>query len=481
MNAVSNISSDPSLEIPSFRAELRKLLVLAGPTVGAKLSHMALGFTDFVLVSRMGTEATAAISPSTLMVFIVLCLGMGCVTSVQTFVAQSLGRGEPRRGPAYVWQALYVGLVFLALTAPLIWFQRTFWTWVGHPPAVREMEIAFCSIAFWSMGLAIMSVGLEGFFNGIQKPKVELASILVAIVFNALAGYALIFGKFGLPQMGVAGAAVATVIAWGIRVIMMMAVFLSQRIHDEYGTRDSWRFEPARLKEILTLGGPIGLQWFLDVASWWVFLTLMMARFGTATMAAANIALQLMHLSFMPAVGLGVAVNSLVGHAIGARRHDLAKRHARAGLIVMMTYMISAGLVYWLGRNWLMGLLSSDPTVIAAGAGILIWAAVFQAFDAMSINYVFALRGAGDTKWPSMLVIFHCWVTFILGGYIVMRLLPGMGIHGPWMMCTLYIILIGVSLRRRFLRGEWQKIELFKQAPAAEMAAPVEAPVGVGV
>src|SRR5438876_124840 len=110
-----------------FREELRQLLALAGPTVGAKLSHMALGFTDFVFVSRMGTEATAAISPSTLFVFIVLCLGMGSVTSVQTFTAQSMGRREPRRAAPYVWQAFYVGLFFVLLTWPMIHFQRNFW------------------------------------------------------------------------------------------------------------------------------------------------------------------------------------------------------------------------------------------------------------------------------------------------------------------------------------------------------------------
>src|SRR5205814_430113 len=110
-----------------------------------------------------------------------------------------------------------------------------------------------------------------------------------------------------------------------------------------------------------------------------------------------NIALQFMHLSFMPAIGIGVAVNSLVGHAIGARRQDLAIRHARTGLIVMTTYMVAAGCLYFLRGSWLIGLLSQDGEVIAMGAGILIWAAIFQAFDAMSINYIFALRGAGDT------------------------------------------------------------------------------------
>lgn len=462
------------IEAPPFRQELRQLLVLAMPTVGAKLSHMALGFTDFVLVSWMGTEATAAISPATMFVFIVLCLGMGSVTSIQTFAAQALGRREPHRAAAYVWQSVYVGVFFLALTIPMNQLVRPLWTWVDHPENVREMEIAYCHVALWCMGLSIMCVGLESFFNGIQKPGISLVSVLVAIVFNAFGDYALIFGKFGMPAMGVAGAAVATVLSWGIRVLIMFSVFLATKTDHVYHTRRHWRFSATKLGEILRMGGPIGMQWFLDVASWFVFMSIIMGRFGTETLAASNIALQLTHISFMPAIGIGVAVSSLVGHAIGAKKHDLAFRHARAGIIVTMLYMGAVGLLYWLGRFRLMGLLASDPAVIAIGAGILLWVAVFQIFDALGINYISALRGAGDTKWPMMYVVFHCWVIFIGGGLLVAKLAPGIGYHGPWMMCTLYIILLGLTLWVRWRRGEWQRIDLFKKKD--EMAGTEHAP-----
>ena len=187
-----NLSYEPDAA-PPFRAEIRKLLVLAAPAVGAKFSHMALGFTDFIFVSTLGTDATAAISPATLFAFLILCLGMGCVTSIQTFAAQALGRREPGRAAPYVWQAFYIGGLFLLLTWPANLCLRPFWTWVGHPPAVREMEIAFCQIDLWSMGLAIMCVGLESFFNGIQKPAVALWSVVVAIAINAIGDYALVF------------------------------------------------------------------------------------------------------------------------------------------------------------------------------------------------------------------------------------------------------------------------------------------------
>jgi MATE family multidrug resistance protein len=454
----------PELAAPQLRAELRQLIALAAPAVGLKISHMALGFTDFIFVSRLGTDATAAASPATLFAFIILCLGIGSVTSIQTFAAQALGRREPERAAPYVWQSFYIGLVFFLLTVPAVWLMRPFWIWIGHPAPVREMEIAFCEIDLWSMGLAVMCCGLESFFNGVQRPGVALWSVVVAIVFNALGDYVLIFGKFGFPAMGIRGSAVATVIAWGIRLAMMLTVFLSQKFNRTFQTRHHWRLDLARLREVFSVGFPIGLQWFLDVGAWFVFLTIIMAKFGTVVMAASNIALQFMHLSFMPAIGIGIAVNSLVGHAIGARKQDLAVRHARVGLAVMMTYMVAVGAWYFLARHWIIGLLSTDASVIAAGSGILIWAAVFQAFDAIGINYIFALRGAGDTKWPSMLVIFHCWVTFIGGAYLVMHFAPGLGLHGPWMMCTLYIMLLGVSLWRRWRRGEWKKIELFRES-----------------
>ncbi len=454
----------PDLAQPRLRAELRQLIVLAAPAVGLKISHLALGFTDFVCVSWLGTDATAAASPATLFAFIALCLGLGSVTSIQTFAAQALGRREPERAAPYVWQSFYIGLVFFLLTWPAVQFMRPFWTWIGHPAPVRDMEIAFCEIDLWSMGLAVMCCGLESFFNGVQRPGIALWSVVVAIAFNAFGDYVLIFGKFGFPAMGIRGSAVATVIAWGIRLAMMLVVFLSQKFDRTFKTRCHWRLDIARLREVFAMGFPIGLQWFLDVGAWFVFLTIIMAKFGTVVMAASNIALQFMHLSFMPAIGIGIAVNSLVGHAIGARRQDLAVRHARIGLVVMMSYMLAIAAVYLLARRWFISLLSSDAEVIAAGAGVLIWAAVFQAFDALGINYIFALRGAGDTKWPSILVIFHCWVTFIGGAYLVMHVAPGLGLHGPWMMCTLYIMLLGVSLWRRWRRGEWKKIKLFKEA-----------------
>lgn len=463
----------------SFRTEVRRLVRLGLPIVGTTMSGMLLGFTDFVMVSRLGTEATAAISPCTMLLYTVLCLGLGMSNSVQTFSAQALGRRNRTEAPAYAWQALYIAAAFAVITYPVTLGLPRLWEWVGHEPIVAEMELAYSEVVLWCMPLAIMCVALEGFFNGVQRPKVALASVIIAVGFNALANYALIFGKLGFPEMGIRGAAVATLVAWLVRLVVLYSVFRGAHFRREYDTLRAWRPSIARIKGILKVGGPTGIQWTLDVGSWFVFLTLLLAGFGTATLAASNIGLQLMHLSFMAALGIGSAVTTLVGHAIGERRHDLAELRARVGLVVTTGYMGFIGVIFlFFGPN-LVGLLSGDPVVIAVGSGVLIWAAAFQVFDAMGITYVHALRGAGDTRWPALVVIFCNWGVFISGGYAVSRLLPQMSHHGPWMMCTLYIILVGLALRHRFRRGAWRKIELFGPPEALPPEALGDVPTAV--
>jgi multidrug resistance protein, MATE family len=447
---------------PSMRAEALALLALSWPIILTMLSRLALTTTDFFFVSRLGTDATAAISPSTILVFTVICVGMGAATSIQTFVAQAMGRRQPHEAASYAWQGFYIAILLAIISLPASLLAEPFWRLVGNAPEVQKLEVAYCQIAFWCMGFSIICASLDGFFNGIQKPIVGLVSVFVSVVFNAVANYLLVFGKLGFPALGIRGSAIATVIAWGIRAAMLTAVFLSPRFNERFRTRMSAGFHAAKFRSILRLGGPIAFQWVLDIGSWFVFLTLLMGEFGTQAMAASNIGLQLMHISFMPAIGLGIGMCSLIGHAIGERKPDLAARRATVGMWMTGLYMGAIGLVFWLARTPLMRLLSDDAEVIQLGGNVLIWAAIFQVFDAAQITYVNALRGAGDTRWPAIVVAAHCWLIFIGGGYLMAKYCPQLGLNGPWMTCTLYITLLGLALRRRFAGGTWRKIELFK-------------------
>jgi MATE family multidrug resistance protein len=447
-----------------------QLLRLALPIIGMMVSRMLMGFIDFVMVSQLGTEAQAAISPATIFVFALGCLGMGVANSVQTFVSQADGRGEPRQAGAYAWQSLYIAAIFGLLTWPVVTTTSTWFGWVAHlahhKPAVAAMEVQYIEIALWSVPLAVLSMGLNAFFMGIQRPRVALLAVILSLVVNASGNYLLIFGKLGFPEMGIAGAAVATVIGWAVRVAFLVGAILLPEFDRRYNTRRSLAWSAPKLAGMLRIGGPTAIQWLLDIGSWVVFMAMIMPPYGTDAMAASNVAMQYMHLSFMPAIGIGVALCSQVGFAIGEGDPERAVRRTRVAMRLTGLYMGAIGLLFVLARQPLMELLSDDPAVIGVGTWVLIGAAVFQVFDAMGITYMNALRGAGDTRWPAVVVALCCWVIFIGGGLAVGQLLPLLGLMGPWIMCAVYIIVLGLLLRWRWRAGPWREIRLFDHTPA---------------
>jgi MATE family multidrug resistance protein len=483
--------------------QVRELLVLALPIIGMTVTRMLMVFIDFVMVSQLGTDAQAAISPSALLVFAIAAVGAGVAQAIQTYVAQADGRGEPHLAGGYAWQSLYLAAASILFIFPL---SATTEGWFGvlaafghHAPAVAAMEVAYIRIALWFVPAAVVSYGLDGFYSGIRKPGISLVAALSALGANVLGNWLLIYGttlslpaiaipllgtipawSVKFPAMGIAGSAVATVIAWALRAGVLWVALLGRRFDERFETRHSHRLDWTRIRGLLRVGGPTSLQWIIDLGSWVVFMLLIVPPLGEQAMAATSVGLQLMHFSFMPAIGVGIALCSQVGFAIGAGRPDRAVQRTRVAISVTAVYMGAAGLIFLLGRRYFVWLLNHDPGVIEAGSWVLVWAAAFQVFDAMGITFMNALRGAGDTRWPAAIALILCWGLFVGGGCLVSRVWPQFGLNGPWATCTSYIVLLGILLAWRWRRGAWRKIRLFKPE-VARMDQPLlatEAPAG---
>lgn len=444
----------------------RGLLALSLPIMGIMLSRFAMGFVDVAMVSRLGTEALAAVTPASALVFIVLALGMGLVSSVQTFASQAQGAGDSREGAAYAWQAIYLGLFSSIALFPFAGHIGPFFEWIGavarHDAAVLDLEIRYASIAILSFAPAVISAGLESWFNGVQKPRICVIANVVSIAFNALGNWVLMYGKLGFPAMGIGGAALATLIGWWLRTAILFVAFVSSTFHDVYGTRSGWRPSWRRGAGVVRIGAPLALTWAGDVLAWNVFLIFIVPRYGPAAMAACNVAIQYLHLSFMPAHGMGLALRTLVGHAIGEGRPGKAVWRTRAAIRMCGLYMGLMGAAMALGREPLLRFFTGDAEVIAIGGTVLIWCAVFQVFDAMAITYSNALAGAGDTRIPGLALIACSWIVFIGGSLAFAHWGPGWGMHGPWIACAAYIALLGILLERRFRAGGWAKMRVIE-------------------
>lgn len=464
----------PDSPIRIERSPTAELLVLALPLIGLTVSRMMINFIDTWMVGQLGGAALAAISPSTILLFAISCVGMGMIQSVQTFVSQAEGRGEPQRAGAYIWQSFYIALGSAVITLPIV---LTAGRWVDawgrlahHPPDVRELEIRFLAIALWSIAPATLCVGLESFYNGIRRPRICLYAVLASLVTITIANYVLIFGKFGAPAMGIAGSGVATVLSWIVRCTVLFIPLMSRELDERYHIRRDIAPNGQKIWEIMRIGVPISVQWLVDIGAWVLFLQWMMPPFGEVAMAANTVAIQYMHLAFMPAIGVGMALTTQVGNAIGAGRPDEAVLRVHTAQRLILAYMGFVALLMIFAGRPLALFFTQDEAVIALSLKVLIAVAAFQLSDGLCITYSFALRGAGDTRWSAIAFVACCWGIFVSGGIAIGKLAPQFGVFGPWAMCVLYIVVLGWLLWARFRGGKWRRIHLFSRESAAARA-----------
>jgi MATE family multidrug resistance protein len=458
----------------SHETSLAYMLKLSAPMVVSTVSLTIMQFVDRFMVSRLGTDALAAVLPAGFVSFLPGGFIMGVMSSLNTFVSQSLGRNERAQCSNYFWQMLYMGILYsLAAVALLSPAAPLLFKMMGQPPGVAAMEVIYFRIMLYAQIVAVVGWSTNQFFMGIHRPVIIMCSSLCGQTVNVVANYGLIFGKFGLPALGIAGAAWGTLIGMSVTASINTAVLLSGPVHSHFESRQTLYIDVRKMRDLLKVGLPAGIGLMVDVAFWGVVLFALVGRYGTEALAATSAVLAYTNLSVLPVVGMATALTATVGKAIGAGQKELALRQARVCLTIALVYMGLVGLCFLLLRNSLMVFWSRDPEVIRIGSTILICAALYQVFHAARITYGGALRGAGDTIWLAVVSGIGAIGVLGIGGSLVVWLFPAFGTLGPWVMATISIVVVGVANRWRFLSRRWMNIDLFEHRPQP-MPLPVE-------
>jgi MATE family multidrug resistance protein len=464
------------------RAEVRHVIAVAIPVVVTTSSRAVMDIADYTMISWLRQdEALAAILPAQIVMWSYIIAGLGIVSVVSTFASQCLGREQYRDCSTYGWQSLYLAAVFgvvgLMLRPTLPWLVAA----CGHEPRVQELELAYARVALLTVGPTIVAYGLGWFFIGIHRPWVTMWTAIEANVVNVIVSFVLIFGHLGFEPMGIAGAAWGTFAAVCYRAARLAITLLMPSMARRFYTWQTWKPSWRCLKGLLRVGLPCSLQWLCDVVVWAIFVNVLVgSRFGTVHLIATNTVWQYMRVAFLPTLGVGQALTALVGKSIGSRNPERAIREVRTAAMITLAYMGSLSLLYWLWGAELVGFFSNDASVIEIGAKIMVFAAVFQLFDAMAIAYNSALRGAGDTFIPSMFFIVSNWVIIVGGGWFMAATYPGLGSLGPWLAASFLIIITGLFLWWRWHSRAWMKIDLFRSRAGRVAATRADATEGDG-
>ncbi len=468
------------LSAPPKIGALTELLSLAAPTIAQMASYTVLQFTDtwmLAIFDRLyaggsGVAPTAA-GNSGMFSFSVISLGVGVLWVVNTLVSQSYGAGSKHICGRYLWQGIWFSLVMAALLLLVLPFSATIFRLSGHEPALVGMEASYFRIALGAAGLKLVGTAVGQFLLAINRPGLVLWAAVGGVVTNVLANWVMIFGHFGIEPMGVAGAAWGTNIAVLVEMSLLIGFAWRPGIRAEYGL-GQWQYSPRDMKLLLKIGLPSGVQMVADVLAWSLFSIWVMAVFGTKAMAANTFMMRYMVMSFMPAFGMSVAVTALVGRYIGMGRLDIARKRANLAFVLTAIYMLMCGSMFFIFRHHLIRLFTQDPEILSIGATLLIFAAIYQFFDAMYIIYNGALRGAGDTLVPAVATGSLCWGITVFGGYWIARTWTHWGAAGPWTAATIYGVILGIFMLARFRRGDWKAASL-DSIPGADTLPAFEA------
>ncbi len=449
---------------------LTELLYLAAPTVAQMASYTLMQFIDTWILSRSGTgiAAPTAASNAGILAFSFIALGMGVLFVVNTLVSQAFGRKDFSACGQFLWQGIWFSVVFWLLLLPLLFVLPNVFRLMGHEPALAHLEGVYLQIVLAASILKLVTTVLEQFFLGINRPTAVAIATFGGVAINAVAAWVLIMGKIGVPRMGVTGSAIAQNIGVGVEGAIALLYLLNASIRKTYGL-SNWRLHLGQMWTLIKVGVPSGVQIVADILAWSAFIMWVMGVFHTEAMAANIFVFRYMSVSFMPAYGISVAVTALVGRYIGMGRPDIAAARANLGFAVAGVYMLACGALFFFGRRTLMMLFTDDQAVLVIGQRLLIFAAVYQLFDAMYIIYNGALRGAGDTLMPAIATAVLCWGMTIFGGHAIAVRWPQFGPTGPWLAATAYGVTLGAFIWLRFLRGGWKSINLNSAAsPSAD-------------
>jgi MATE family multidrug resistance protein len=428
------------------------------------VSETVMWTVDAAMLGRVGKTELAAVGLGGLLVWTVTSFFVGLSHALSPFVAQSYGARKPHMCATYLWGALQIGLVsglfVLALRALNPWTVEL----LGPAPEVRGPCAVYAGIRMLGSPFFILQYTYANFFRALGNTVTPMKVAILANLVNVALDYLLIFGVGPFPTLGVAGAAWATLAANLVSMAIFAVISLTGHYRAEYGTTRRWRPDLGAVRRLLRIGLPIGVHYFLDIGSFLIF-SAYVGRMGTEQLAASQIVIQVLALSFMPCHGFVVAATTLMGQHIGAGRPDMAKKSAYATLKLGLVYAGAIGAVYLFFPGVLVRIFNSDPLVVSFGKRLIYLAAIFQVFDAVQMITSGALRGAGDTRFPMMAALGGGWLVFLPLSYLFGTVFGG-GVVGAWVGGTVYVAFLAAAVLTRLQTDRWMRIRL--TAGAAE-------------
>lgn len=442
----------------SHMQHARALLVLGLPLIGSHLAQMALHVADTVMMGWYGVTELAATVLGASSFFVIFILGSGFAQAVMPMVAAALAEGDETQVRRDARMGLWLSILFGMASYPLFWWSEAVLLALGQKPEVAALAQDYLRVAGLGMMPALMVMALKSYLAALGRTQVVLWVTLGSVGLNVAMNWMFIFGNWGAPELGVVGAALATLAVQGASVLCLglYAGWLPELRRFRLWQR-FWRADWVAFGRVFRLGWPIGVTGLME-SGLFQASALMMGWIGTVELAAHGIAMEVAALAFMVHLGLSNAVTIRTAHADGSG--DLPGMHAGgiAGIALSMGFGVAMVGLFLAFPAPIIALFldmakPESAQIVAFGTVLLALAALFQLADAMQVIALGLLRGVQDTRVPMWLAAVSYWGVGIPCSYVLAFVL-GWGAVGVWLGLVVGLVIAAASLMWRF----WSRI-----------------------
>ncbi|HNQ67998.1 MAG TPA: MATE family efflux transporter [Bacteroidales bacterium] len=442
---------------------INELLVLAIPMVISTAADGVMTFTDRLFMAKVGSEQMNAVMGGGVGFQVLTFFFIGLLGYSTALVAQYFGAGEKHNSSKTTFQAIIISVIawpVIILLKPLI---AQYFVYLKIPEVQLQYQTEYFNIMVFGGVFAILRHSLSCFFSGIGKTKIVMRATIVAMLLNVILDYVLIFGKFGFEAMGIKGAAIASISGSAGAVIMLFYAFFHKTIKKEFSVMQSFRLDFSIMKKLFRFGYPAGLELFLNFFAFSTMISIFHSQ-GNIAATASTIMFNWDLVSFIPLLGVEIAVTSLVGRYMGAGRPQVAHRAAVSGIKIGVFYSIVILALFITIPEVLVRVFEPVghshvfESAVPVASNMIRIASIYVLVEAVMVALVGALRGAGDTFFTMIASVTAHWM-FVPIIYCSLKFF-NMSVEWSWFLLVIAFLLFSFVLYFRFKSGKWKKIKV---------------------
>lgn len=415
--------------------EVRKLSLLTGPILVAQLTQMLMSVVDTLMAGRVGAVDLAAVAVGSSIWTPAMLLVFGFAMALAPVISHSHGAGEYDKMANQLQQGFYACAISALLVVGLMYFAPLFLNNMDVDEAFRVMTLDYLKYILWGMPGMLLYMVLRNFCEGLSHTMPSLVIGIIGLLINIPANYMFIYGAFGAPQLGGAGAGVASaIVLWGMGLSLLGYVLLAKRYRELAPLRKFYAPDWDDMLHFIRIGFPISMSLFFEV-SLFAAVAILIAPLGPVMVSSHQIALNISSLVYMVPLSISMAVTLRVGFALGSGFVPDAMRSYKIALTLGVGFAVVNALGMWLGGRWLAGFYTNDPAIIEMAGTLLGLAAIFTVSDTFQAISIGALRGYKDTRAAMVVTLVSYWPFGLSVGYVLGRtdyLVPAMGPAGFW-------------------------------------------------